>query len=874
MANNKPETTAQVETVGTKKSKIPVEVSTRFLEHFSEQLYSSPQKAFEELIANGWDAGADFVDIRIPTDLAAEDATITLLDNGISMDESGLHELWHIAFSPKQSQRHQYGRQMVGKFGIGKLATYVLANRLTYICKARDNIIRRVTMDYGDIDRRAEPKKLVSNLSLDMYEVGFDDLCQSLQAVTDGDTTLEIIKGNLEVPKDTAEIDSDFGAEGSSLERESEGTWTLVILSDLKPAGRELSAPILRRMLRAALPLSTEMVIRMNGEVLKSTKTDIDVLCEWKIGTELGFKELEISRDADGNAPDDAEEVVEKIPITFSDDPIPHAILPNVGQVTGVVRLYQDRISGGKSEERGVSNGFFVNVLGRVINQNDPSFGEKNLSHTAWSRFRMTVRADGLDDYLTTNREQFQNQRALTIFRAFLRQAFNKARVAFDSDSSVEMPDSGDILVRSLGVLSLAPLRSAVSEALKSQAPLPGLFDEAGIEDRDIARKDWHDNTSDNIRNALSTVKFEKGNDKEFVKFRIADNAIVINKNHPFVAEHTRTRAEKELMRTVAIVDLLSDIYGLEAGIEPDKLEGVRDFRNKLMQFRALAQRKSGTHIAQILLSVQHNSDESEQLETIVGDALSYLGFQVTKLGKSGEPDGVAKGFSITRPWEPTGDEPEQPIYSFTYDAKSSRHDKAKTGNLSLDAVEGHRKKHGADYALVIAPGYQTGEADSRTENGKIALMTARDLGRLLELTVEYGAIPLNQIEEVFTLEKMEDVNVWVNSLEETLASSRKFTLDKFLQALNLLKGKVPDLLHPQMIQLTCREKLDLPTVKESEIEALVRGLSIAVPDLIGFDDSTGKIVVNASADRVAAAVRIQLENLQRAPDHRSEVAS
>ena len=122
-----------------------MEISTRFLEHFSEQLYSSPQKAFEELISNGWDAGADFVDIRVAPDLSAPDATMAVLDNGASMDEQGLRDLWHIAFSPKSGQPQQHGRQVIGKFGIGKLATYVLASRLTYICKAADGIIRRVT---------------------------------------------------------------------------------------------------------------------------------------------------------------------------------------------------------------------------------------------------------------------------------------------------------------------------------------------------------------------------------------------------------------------------------------------------------------------------------------------------------------------------------------------------------------------------------------------------------------------------------------------------------------------------------------------------------------------------------------------------------
>jgi hypothetical protein len=121
--------------------------------------------------------------------------------------------------------------------------------------------------------------------------------------------------------------------------------------------------------------------------------------------------------------------------------------LPGVGRVTGRVRLFADRISGGKSDERGASNGFHINVLGRVINQSDPSFGEENLSHAAWARFRMTVRADGLNPFLTTNREQFKECEELEIFRAFLRKVFNKARTVYDSDQNADMPDGGDLLV-------------------------------------------------------------------------------------------------------------------------------------------------------------------------------------------------------------------------------------------------------------------------------------------------------------------------------------------------------------------------------------------------------------------------------------------
>src|SRR3954470_5252017 len=126
------------DTIGTLSGDISVELSTRFLEHFSEQLYSSPQKAFEELISNGWDAGADYVDVRIASDLTQPGATLAVLDNGTSMNEEGLKQLWHIASSPKKDTPVLYGRPLIGKFGVGKLATYVLANKLTYICKAED----------------------------------------------------------------------------------------------------------------------------------------------------------------------------------------------------------------------------------------------------------------------------------------------------------------------------------------------------------------------------------------------------------------------------------------------------------------------------------------------------------------------------------------------------------------------------------------------------------------------------------------------------------------------------------------------------------------------------------------------------------------
>jgi hypothetical protein len=876
------------ETVGHVTDRIPVALSTRFLHHFSEQLYSSPQKAFEELISNGWDAGADYVDVRVSADLTAANATLCILDNGVSMDADGLRGLWHIAFSPKAGKDEEHGRKLIGKFGIGKLATYVLASKLTYICKATDGKIRRVTMDYERIDKKKEAGKeqLINELELELFDVSDAELAMALSSIDTGSVLLDLINDGIKAPP-TPSVDDEFGIEVSSVARASSSTWTLAVLTGLKPTGRELKLGVLRRMLEAALPFGSVMAVCLNGERLASSKLEATVKKTWRISTDLGITELDVDASGEqietGEEPDPepapsippkkgqrskkvkpepqhaAAERAAKPPLAITAGPS-YIDLPGVGRVTGTITLFEEKISGGKSDERGASNGFHVNVLGRVVNQGDSSFGEKNLSHAAWARFRMAVRADGLNQFLTTDREKFMERKELRIFRAFLRKAFNTARAFYDNDANAALPDGGDVLVKSLGVLSLSPLRNVVSETLKTQAPLPGLFDESGIEDRKEKRRSWREETKDNIRNALGDIRYERLGDESFVKFRLADNSIVVNKDHPFVAEHSRTKAEKQLLRTIAMVQLLTDVYAIDLGIDSETLDDMRRYRDRLMRFRAIQQRQSGTHLAKLLLGTQHQSDNSKLLERALSDALRYLGFHVTDLAKPGEPEGLAKAYPMPTRSDPTESNPHPPLYSISFDAKSSKHEAASTGNIKLDGVVEHRNRYKADHALVVAPGFEEGALATRCGEQKVTPMKASDLGRLLEYTVEHGAIPLTKLREIFQLYDPEKVTEWVDGLEKWLKKSRQLTIDVFLKALDKLKGKVPDVLSASTLAFACRDFVKVASVKQEDVIAVARGLSILVPDLVGIDGD--KIVVNASAERVAAAVEAQLEKL------------
>jgi hypothetical protein len=200
-------------------------------------------------------------------------------------------------------------------------------------------------------------------------------------------------------------------------------------------------------------------------------------------------------------------------------------------------------------------------------------------------------------------------------------------------------------------------------------------------------------------------------------------------------------------------------------------------------------------------------------------------------------------------------------LYRFTYDAKASKHDAAKTGNIDLTGVVEHRNRYSANFALVIAPGFTGDAITTRCTEQQVTPITARDLGLLLEYTLQYGAIPFTKLRELFLIYDHERVSQWVSALGESLKTTRPLTIDIFIRALALLKGKIPDALPAATLALTCREKLGAVTVEDRDILALAKGLSILVPDLIGIHEQN-MIVINAQAGHVAKAIEAQLEKL------------
>ena len=74
--------------------------------------------------------------------------------------------------------------------------------------------------------------------------------------------------------------------------------------------------------------------------------------------------------------------------------------------MTGYAEAYKDLLAG-KSDEIGRSYGFFVYILGRLINVDDGHFGidPNELRHGTFGRFRLVINIDSLDEELRANRE-------------------------------------------------------------------------------------------------------------------------------------------------------------------------------------------------------------------------------------------------------------------------------------------------------------------------------------------------------------------------------------------------------------------------------------------------------------------------------------
>lgn len=796
-------------TVGRKTDEVQVAISYRIIELFSGGLYSSPNKAVEELVTNAYDALATEVRLLLPGNLSADDATIWVVDNGESMDQEGLHELWQIAKSSKRLNEVDRPRAPIGRFGIGKLATYVLAQQLTYVCK-KDGRFLAITMDYGaiprDTDATAEP------VSLDLRELTEDEAKTALQPMTSIDGGPELFEWL-------------FGSDASA-------SWTAAAMSRLKPMALDLKPGRLRWILSTALPMSAQFQLVLNGRRVASSLEKREVLQSWVVGDDdfaAERMELEVGRDDTG----------------------PFIEIDGLGRIRGEARVYEAELTTGKAAETGRSHGFFVKVRGRLLNLDDALFGIRALSHQTFARFWMEVEADGLDEYLRSTREAVLTTPQVEQLRDYMVAKFNEGRAFYTNYVQRHEEESrlSTRIAKTPGSLSRRPLFSAVSRALTDGFEM-ALIDVPRDLDADARGRliDELESSLDAEGLIRSVEMASLGADRYIAQYDAATQTVKVNVLHPFFANYAGHYHSPEPFELVAVAEILTEAYLLEQ-LAPADARAVIDRRDRFFRELVFSGEQQGAPVVAQMLK-EAKSSESE-LERALSIAFRSLGFEVTKIGGKGKPDGLA----IARLGVRSAQAETRDDYQLTFDAKSSGHERVKAKDVAVAALARHRGDYGAQFAVVVAPDFQgaddaDGAINKECSENRVTPIRVDDFALLVTIaaTRQLGYSKLRTLFE--TCHTVPSARDWIHGLldEETA----EIPVVAILETLWELMGVNQDPVTFGALQNELRHKKI--EARLNELREWMQSLKSLAPGFISIDDDIVMLEINV--EKVLEVVR------------------
>lgn len=698
--------------IGTDEGSVPVELNYDIIRQFSQQLYTNPRKAIEELVCNSYDAGATECYVRTPK---TEKDALLVLDNGHSMDFAGLKQLWRVASSPKadaKGERIAHGRKQIGKFGVGKLAAFALGRRLTHIA-TKAGVTRIITVSQ---ERIKESKG--SAPTFDVIRVLEKDARKVVEPLLDG----------LPVP----------WAAGWE-------HWTLAIVGDVDDKNLEenLKIGILERMIRTALPTAPDFKVALNGDFveLRELKQD-DIEIEVPMTDDALIKKIERDlRDfwAERLAPEGADPDPEKVPSAYYaisktkiEDPknvnqkIPAIEVPRLGGIAGRGVIAKESLTGKKVETRGYhDNGFIVRVRGKQINQESPLWGISARSHSAWARFRAEVEIPELDKVLLVQRNDVSSaDERPDVAREVLKTLFNHCRVLAEDAEAEGAPQIPNFASR-LRTQSPDITMVALQHLTGGQMPPGGL--------------------------ASIKLDFATGPaDGPAVTYDKEEHAFVVNLEHPIIRNLDDLQVKnvadlRKVLGEASASTLLAEAYLHAKNVDGDVVEAVADLLDDGLRVAAGSLRDA------IKEQIEHIEEASrvggKTFECAVARAFRILNITARRHGKADEADGIIE---IPRPGK---------NLKISIEAKGSEGVVDHT-ELRESSVSRHRKDAGCTWAVAVARQFQTdgiGGKESallrEVKDKEVSLLTTEAIGHILTL---HGKRPWTypEIERILTTQK------------------------------------------------------------------------------------------------------------------------
>ncbi|MGD1878695.1 MAG: ATP-binding protein [Kiloniellaceae bacterium] len=662
--------------------KIEVGLSYRIVELFSEGLYASANKAFEELITNSFDAGALHVNVILPADPTAKGASIVVVDDGEGMNTVGLEELWQIGATQKRKRTNlPHGRSQIGKFGIGKLATYVLANKLTYISK-KGRKYYATTMDYTRLDTAAATGVVAQRpIQLDVREL----------SANEAKAAVENWLSNLAFQEWKVPL---FG-------RGAPKSWVFAILSSLKDKANEIEPGRLEWILRTALPLRDDFSIHLNGKRLTPSKSGKGRIKKWILGKDI----KELSKPApEGLA------VRSDLRLKSSDELHYGLYHPTLGRITGYAEGYRDVLTTGKAGEVGRSYGFFVYVLGRLINIEDEYFGiDSNLlRHGTFARFRLVIHIDRLDHELQSAREGVRDGPISNTARNLLHAIFNYVRPKIEQSNLDESP--GKRIARKVAgspaSLSRRPIVDLAKLALSGKARpkytvVPMDLDESKHEEFIEKLAERAENPEEFIKSV--ELSYSLSTDDGIALYDVDHSTLQINALHPFVgafSDDYQSRNKSLSLELLAMAEVLLEAQLYHHGHRSNVVNEIISTRDELL--RSLV-RGSGRRTALMISEDLRNArNDPNLLEQELCAAFEKLGFDVVKIGGPNKPDGKASAH--------LGVDEDGTLkrYAVSLEAKSKERmgGKVSAKSVNISGIIRQRNDFKCQHAIVVGPDF------------------------------------------------------------------------------------------------------------------------------------------------------------------------
>lgn len=749
-----------------------------------------------------------------PDDPTVSNAYIWVCDNGEGLNAGELKQLWKIGESLKRKDKTRDTKRLqIGQFGIGKLSTYILARKLTYISKKDERYIL-ATMDYNLINDNPE------GIKIDEREVTEEEVTK----IVDEYIRYELLNFEL------------FGEKASK-------TWTISLMTELKPKASEIKIGRLKWLLSTALPLNPGFELKFNGVKIESSKVKTPIMKKWIIGKEddtvnkIDGACSRVEKDKDGN-------------YNYFVD------LQNLQGIRGEFILYEDSLVDGKSANLGRSHGIFLSIRGRLINLDDPLLGMEAFSHGAFNRTRIIINADELDDNLTSTRESVKDSVPFTQLKAYIKKKFNNEvkKYYFEQTKRLEQEKSISYrMAQTAYTTSKRPVYNFIQKYYEDKIINPLLIEKPANDKRDellnLYARDLE--TGEQV---IEKIEYDyKQIEEPIAKLNLLTRTLSINRSHPYVANYMDSNSNIIPLESMVITEVLTESHLYELSLDESMVNEIIKRRDSTLRQLALSD-KMGIPTAAMFL--KDSLDNPSGLEEAVARVLTVFGFEVTPIGGNGEPDGKAEaclGFS---------EEGKNKSYSLTYDAKSTAKNKIAAATAHLSGLRRHREAYNADFSLEVAVDYQGAEDELsaisvEAKNEKVTMMTAKDLIKLL-LLITPKQIGLDKLRELFeTCYMPQDVHEWIENIEKTeVEKPPYYELVDVVYELQKTDSEAPEL---GTIRYKLKEKMNKNYSKMQVREWLVL-LSNLIPGCVTIDGNY--VGVQASAQIIKERIHKAINDM------------